>query len=52
MTRLHASSDLYDFVMDYSQVLKSHTKSFNNILEAEELRDLTEDLLDLAQQYI
>jgi hypothetical protein len=54
MTRLHNSSDLHDFVMDHSQVLKARisSKSLDNILEAEELRDWTEDLIDLAQQYI
>lgn len=54
MTRLHSSPDLHDFVMEHSQVLKTRisSKSFDNILEAEELRDWTEDLIDLAQQYI
>lgn len=54
MTRLHSSSDLHDFAMEHAQVLKARisSKSFGNILEAEELRDWTEDLIDLAQQYI
>jgi len=54
MTRLHNSSDLYDFVMDHSQVMKARIslKSFDNILEAEELQDWTDDLIDLAHQYI
>lgn len=52
-TRLHSSPELYDFVIEHSQILKSRisSKSFQNKLEAEELRDWTEDLLDLAQQY-
>lgn len=53
MTRLHSSADLHAFVMDHSQVLKERIqKAHDSVLEAEELRDWTEDLIDLAQQYI
>ena len=40
--------------MQDAQVLKARisSKSFGNVLEAEELRDWTEDLIDLAQKYI